>query len=434
MSIHDSYIIRKARKHKDSNSTRVKAFALGFLAHAFTETQNHYIIYDRCFRMTLPGQGAGSRPADGMNVFCGEVFVAKEKKKYWFIIGILLCTVYAFIAAQPIPVETVLAPRWLSSLETSYSAVIQNDAGGDGYFLPFLLGERFGYIDAQGNYIINQIKKGYVSLSGDRWAEYEALSDTIEVRSPRNETILTIPDSRGYPLFLDNKIFIIHDEQNALSLVDDTGRPRWTCDFAAPLTSIDAAADLILIGSLDGAVELLDSRGQRVFFFEPGGSRLSVILGCRISKDGSRLAIVSGIDDQRFLLLERFGDSYKVVYHEFLEDGFRRAIHMAFIDNDNRIAFEREGGLGIYEINSRRSIKLSLRGSISAIEESGSGELFFIISSQGGDRKNLVAIRLPGSVIMEAPFKSKEVLLSRYGSELYIGGDTTLASFMLDKR
>jgi hypothetical protein len=369
-----------------------------------------------------------------MNVFCGEVFVANEKKKYWFIIGILLCTIYAFIAAQPIPVETVLAPRWLSSLETNYSAVIQNDAGGTGPLLPFHLGERFGYIDTQGNYIINQIQKGYVSLSADRWAEFEAISGTIEVRSPQNETLLSIPDSRGYPLFMDKKIFVINDEQNALSLVDDTGRPGWTYDFAAPLTTIDAAADLILAGSLDGAVELLDNKGQRVFFFEPGGSRLSAILGCCISKDGLRLAIISGIDDQRFLLLERFGDSYKVVYHEFLEDGFRRAVHIAFIDNDNRVIFEREGGLGIYEINSRRSIKLPLKGSISAIEELGSGGLFFIISSQGKAQKNLVAIRLPGSVIIEAPFKSEEVFLSRRGSELYVGGGMTLASFVLEKR
>jgi hypothetical protein len=360
--------------------------------------------------------------------------VANEKKRYWFIIGILLCIIYAFIAAQPIPVETILAPRWLSSLETGYSAVVQNDDRGTGEMLPFLLGERFGYIDTQGNYIINQARKGYVSLSGDRWAEFEAVPGSIEVRSPQNETLLTIPDSRGYPFFLDNKIFVIKDEQNALSLVDDVGRSLWTYDFAAPLTSIDAASNLILAGSLDGAVELLDQRGRRVFFFEPGGSRLAVILGCRISKDGSRLAIISGIDDQRFLLLERFGDSYKVVYHEFLEDGFRRAVHIAFIDNDSRVIFEREGGLGIYEINSRKSIKLPLKGSISAIEESGGEGLVFIISSQGEDKKNLVAIRLPGSVIIEAPFKSKDVFLSRYGSELYIGGGMTLASFMLDKR
>jgi hypothetical protein len=369
-----------------------------------------------------------------MKTFRGGVFVADEKKKYWIALGVLLFVIYVFIAAQPIPVETILAPRWLSSLETNYSAVMQNDTGGEGYLLPFLLGDRFGYIDTQGQYVINQTKKGYVSLSGDRWAEFEAVSDRIEVRSPQNEPLLEISNSRGYPLFLDNKIFLINDEQNALSLTDDAGNPSWTYDFAAPLTSIDAAADLILTGTLDGAVELLDHGGQRVFFFEPGGSRLSVILGCRISKDGSKLAIISGIDDQRFLLLERFGDSYKVVYHEFLEDGFRRAVHLAFIDADNRILFEREGGLGIYEISSRRSIKLALKGSISAIEESGADNLVFIISSQGETRKNLVAIRLPGSVIMEAPFKSEEFFLSRHGSDLYVGGGMTLASFMLDKR
>jgi hypothetical protein len=227
---------------------------------------------------------------------------------------------------------------------------------------------------------------------------------------------------------------LISEEQTSLRAVDGNGNIRWTYDFAAPITDIDAAASLVLVGFLDGTVELLDDTGRRVFFFEPGGSRLSVICGVRISRDASHLAIISGYDDQRFLLLEKSGNSYKVAYHEFLADGFRRAVHLAFIDNDRRVAFEWENGLGIYDINARNSTKVRLDGAITALDEAGEDNLLFVITSQTSMKKELVGIRLPGEIIMQAPFRSDQVFLGRQGKRLYLGGGGAIASFELDKR
>jgi hypothetical protein len=356
--------------------------------------------------------------------------MGKKKRKYWIIVLFLLFTFYAFIAGKPIPVETILISQWLKSLESDYP-----DFKETGPLIPFELGRRFGYVDSQGYFVLNRVKGEYISLSKDLWAEYQALPESIEVRNPLSSRIITIKDSRGYPKFLDNRIFIINYEQTSLSLVDDFGTIQWTHDFAAPLTYMDAAAGLILTGSLDGMVELLDGNGRLVFPpFEPGGSRYSVILGCRISRDGSKLAIISGIDPQRFLLLERFGDSYKVIYHEFLSRSFRREVHLAFIDNDNRVVFERDRGLGIYTIQTRKSLFLPLDGDIHAIDGSGDDGLLFVITAEPGLRKNLVVIHLPGTKIIEAPFISQTAFLGRQGSRVFIGGGTTMASFELDKK
>jgi hypothetical protein len=191
--------------------------------------------------------------------------VAKTKKKYWIILGFFIFVVYVFIAAQPIPPETILVPRWLSSLESDYSAVMstENNPTRD-YLVPFTLGNRFGYVDTHGQFTINQPVKGVVSLSEDRWAEFDAVPEAIHIRSPQGESLTAIENDRGYPLFLDGKIFLIGENQTSLSLADESGEIRWTYDFAAPLTSIDANSDMILTGSLDGAVELLNSSGKRV--------------------------------------------------------------------------------------------------------------------------------------------------------------------------
>jgi hypothetical protein len=365
--------------------------------------------------------------------------VAKDKKKYWIPLSLLLFVVYTFVAAQPIPPETILVPRWLSSLEANYPVSLEGAGPGaeapEGEVpLPFKLGGHFGYVDSRGVFAINRVQQGYVSLSEEYWVEYEAVPESIEIFDPRNNPMVRIDQPRGYPFFLDKRIFIINDEQNSLSLADSAGKIRWVHDFSAPVTDVDAAAGLVLAGFLDGTVEVLGGEGERLFFFEPGGSRLSVILSCRISGDGSKLAIISGYDDQRFLLLERFGDSYKVSYHEFIGDGFRRPVHLAFIDNDNRVVFEREGGVGIYDINTRNSLNIPLDGSVGAIESSGKGDLLFIITSNPGGRNKLVAIRLPGTIVMEAPFKSGDSFLARRNSRIFLGGGTILAAFDLDKR
>jgi hypothetical protein len=366
--------------------------------------------------------------------------VAKEKKKYWLIMGLCVFVVYVFVAARPVPVETILIPRWLSALESDYSSLMKEEDQMGEYLAPFKLGNHFGYTDAQGRFAINRVikdaggGKAGVSLSEHRWAEFDATPTAINIRSPQGGLLVTIENAQGYPLFLDGKIFLVGEEQTSLSLVDDGGNQLWTYDFAAPLTSIDAAADLVLTGSLDGVVELLDISGKRVHAFEPGGSRLAVILGCRISRDGSRLAVISGYDDQRFLLQERSGNTYNTVYHEFLGDGFRHAVHISFVENDAWIAFERQGGLGLYEIETRRSVKAPLKGAMAALDETGGDGLIFAISSLGGRSKLLSAVRLPGIIVMEAPFKSETVFFARRLSEIYLGGNATLASFELGKR
>jgi hypothetical protein len=388
-----------------------------------------------------------------------ECQVAKNNRKYFFLLGIIVFVIYLFTAAQPIPEETILRSRWLSSLEANYPVYLEEQGGAEpglavesgsaaeaapgtstvtvsetAALLPFRLGNRFGYIDHEGRFIINRVVADHLSISRDHWAEYEAAPADIEVRDSADNAVMTIAGSRGYPLFLDNRVFLISEDQTSLRAVDETGEIRWSYDFAAPITDIDAAASLVLVGFLDGTVELLDDAGKRVFFFEPGGSRLSVICGVRISRDGSHLAIISGYDDQRFLLLEKSGASYKVAYHEFLADGFRRAVYLAFIDNDRRVVFEWEKGLGIYDINTRNSVKVPLDGAITALDESGADNLLFLITSQTSVQKELVGIRLPGEIIMEAPFRSDKAFLGRQGKLLYIGGGSAIASFEIGKR
>ena len=270
--------------------------------------------------------------------------MAKGNKKWWYVLGIAALILYIILAAGSIPPETTLKPRWITSLESNYPVYLEDFTGQNGgELLPFRTGNRFGYVGEDGKFSVNQTMKGYISLAENYWAEYELLPSSVEVMDPNNNSIFAIDKINGYPLFLDNRIFVIGSEQNSITALDEEGGELWTHDFPAPITCIDAAGGYVLAGTLDGAVVLLNSSGRTVFPpFEPGGSRLSVIVGCAISQDASQLAIVSGVDDQRFLLMARAevdsrGDTYRVVYHEFISTGFRRPVEISFIDNGKKI-------------------------------------------------------------------------------------------------
>jgi hypothetical protein len=371
--------------------------------------------------------------------------LAKERRNYWIAGLAALPVLYIFAAARPIPRETILVPRWLSSLESGYTMSLgraeAEEAPEDPSPLPFRLGDRFGYVDSRGGLIINQIKERNLFQSGPYWAEYDDAPESIAILDNRGNPVYTIDESgstQGYPLYLDGRLFLAGKDGNSLIALDGEGKALWSYEFAAPLICADAAAGYILTGALDGVVEILNPEGQRFYVFEPGGSRISIILGCAISRDGRRLGIISGIDDQRFLLLERYGDpgrgEFRVVHHEFLGDGFRRNVHISFIDNDNQVIFERPGGIGVYDLRNRAGRTVPLEGTIQALDTEGGGGIFFAINALPGRQKELVGIRLPGTIVLKAPFRSDRAYLHRAGSRLYLGGGNVLGAFELGKQ
>ncbi|MDR2784002.1 MAG: WD40 repeat domain-containing protein [Treponema sp.] len=363
-----------------------------------------------------------------------------RKKPILIAGGFVIMFFYVFGAARPIPEETVLAFRWIHSLATMHP-VAPNAYTGGSPLLAFELGERFGYVDRDGVFTVNRTKSGDVSLSQDYWAEYGAIPGKVEVKDPLNAPVMTLEMEdglRGYPFLLDKRMFLINSEQNSISALDEGGKVAWTYDFGAVVTCVDAAGGLLLAGSLDGVVEVLDGSGKRVFFFEPGGSRLSVIAGCAFSEDGSKIAIVSGVDEQRFLLMERLREDgvgeYRVTRHEFLGAGFRRPVRVAFVDGESRVVFEREGGLGIYELSSHKSLTLALDGEVVAVDGSGNGGLLFLLLAEEGERRRLAAVKFPSTLMFAAPFDSDAVFLGRDREYLYVGGGAKLASFEIVKR
>jgi hypothetical protein len=359
--------------------------------------------------------------------------MANKKKVYGTIFGLTAFIAYIVLAAEPIPTETILSSNWLKSLEAGDAETPLVT----GTLIPFTLSGRFGYVDSWGNLTLNKKQEQTVSLSSAFWTEFSASPNELLIHESRLNRDITVENPQGYPVFLDGRLFLIGKDQCSLEELDKDGSVLWRYSFEAPLTCIDASGTYVLTGTVDGMIDLLDSSGVPLFpSFAPGASRIPVILGCRISSDGSKLAVISGIDKQRFLFLERYGASdYRVTFHEFLQgEGFRREVQMAFIENDMRVLFEQESGLGVYDVRSRSSLVLPLSGPLEALDETGGDGLFFYITSENNNIKRLFTYKYPSQCLISIPFKSESVFLFRQDNELVLGGGITLASFTIEKK
>jgi len=385
----------------------------------------------------------------------------KIEKRYQIILWVAFCIFYAFLSARPVNKETVLVPLWISSLESGYTISAAGASRNqetrkthgnkvieeNGEPIPFNFGGRFGYFYEDGNFAINEVKTGNVGQSGNLYAEFHGQPELIEVKNILGETVLTLKNKDGYPFFIDNRLFILSSEQNSISELSLKGDTLWSYDFSSPVTCADAAAGLLATGEINGTISLINTNGQLFWTTEPSGSRIPAIFGCAISRDGTRMGVISGIDSQRFLFIEKDNASYKIGHHEFLGKGFRRPVFIKFENDEKKLVYERQGGLGIYDTSSRLSYFIPFEGRVAQMDSSGGDGLLFLITTapeqQDGangfngevhDKKNLIAIRYPDDIMISAPFKSKSVFLERSKDLIFVGGGRKLACFKIEKQ
>ncbi|MCL2608631.1 MAG: WD40 repeat domain-containing protein [Treponema sp.] len=368
--------------------------------------------------------------------------MANKKKISVPIVVAISFIIYGAVAARPVLEEPALAPRWISSLNSEGPTHLSEQAPGfDGRTLPFAIGGRFGYVAMDGELPLNRPGSDNAWVSADRWAEFDPVPDVLTVNGADGSAPVVIDNPGGYPFFLAGRTFVMGRGQDSVSRFSDSGERLWTFDFPGIVTVVDASEELLAVGTLDGQLVVVDDSGRQVFAFEPGGSRLSLILGLALSDDGSRIGLISGLDSQRFLLLERLGGGqreYRVVYHEFVGEGFRRPVQIVFLEGDRRLVFERPGGLGIYDTALRRSSRMDIPGELVALDGSGGRETLFAVFGRPDIlQMELLGIRIGGIdpvIIISAPFKSGEVFLGRVDERLILGNSQALVAFDLEKR
>ncbi|MCK5736860.1 MAG: hypothetical protein KAH21_10290, partial [Spirochaetaceae bacterium] len=113
---------------------------------------------------------------------------------------------------------------------------------------------------------------------------------------------------------------------------------------------------------LDGRVELIDDSGSVILKYRPGGSRVEAIYAGALSGDGLRIALISGLDPQRFILMEERKNGYRPVAHHDTGTDFRRSVSIGFVRNGKQVIYENNGYVDVVDLNSYGFHSLELSG------------------------------------------------------------------------
>ncbi len=347
------------------------------------------------------------------------------------VIPLFVIFLYILLASQPIPEEVSLAPHWIVDL-TALSAQGPETPPSQGV-VPFKSGSFFGYIgvDGKGGGLLPV--NGAVTYSRNWWIDFVDPSRPITLRNPSRTIQTPIEQVPGYPFFLEDRLFFIDEEQRSLFRYTEEGKFLWSYAFPGICTGLSSGTNRLVAGTLEGLLVVLDvTNGKELYRFEPGGSRRFLILSSAISKNDTYIALVAGLEPQRFLVLEQFKNTYKVLYHRYLSSNYRRPVWCTIVKNE-WVLYEQPEGIGIFHLFSKKFWFLSFPEKYRPyrIQKIGGTEQQGIVGVLLSQEKNhaLLTIRLPDTILGIAPYEAGETDLTTVQDTFYLSSDTRFISF-----
>jgi hypothetical protein len=277
------------------------------------------------------------------------------KQRGVFLIGLIIITIYYFLFPRGSGRELVISPDSLTSLTPSKTSV----SPAPGRTLAIRSGSRAGFVDPD-HKIVSLYSSEKMAVD-DQWLAISR-DGGLDILESDGRLISRISQD-AYPISRNGNLYLYRDEYGILSKVDPgNGRILWKKEYISPITVIDGRENRTLVGFLDGRVQLISNDGTILLEYSPGGSRVEVIYGAALSSDGSKIGLISGLDPQRFILLEERKNGYRPVAHHNTETDFRRPVPIGFVRNDRQILYESKDSVASVELNNYEVRPMTLPG------------------------------------------------------------------------
>jgi len=309
------------------------------------------------------------------------------------LVLILCVLVYFFMGAEPLAKEYMASPSWRSALQPGTASVSSQAVYG------YSKGDWYGFIAGDGNLVLGETSPGGAVVSD--WAYVASPPGAIpggsrELRGPDGKLLATLQG--GMPFFSSGRLFSASLDGTALASLGRDGSTTWIHAFPSQISAFAANADLAIGGTIDGWLEAVNARGERVLRFAPGGSRLPVILGVGVSPSSSWVAMLSGVDAQRLVVLGRGKSDYRVVSHRYLESAYREPAKVAVLGDDRHVLYRQPGGVGVWEVTGKTSDLLPVKADDFDVYYNPQQGLAYLVARYAGAAE-IVVFRPPAKLL-----------------------------------
>lgn len=352
--------------------------------------------------------------------------VIKTRTKILIPAAILFCILYMVFAFRQMGTELAFTPEWTEDI----TRVKQADSRD--VLIPFRLGQTLGYFTPEGKVVTSIPFPSKASISDSYYATFNENNSSTKVFNTKNE-IVSILKHSGFPYFDENRIFVMLPGGCSFIQCNERGDELWRYEYFAPVTAFASSSAGTVAGFADGSITSFDREGNVTQQFAPGGSNIPVVLGADISDDGSMIACVCGQDRQRFVLAQKDGDHSKIIFHEYLEKDQTRQLFVKFNRANDTVYFDADNAVGILDINTLKSSRVEVPGSVIQIEESTVDDIVFILSRKG--RTNTVTVIEPVSNSLgHFSFESDSSFMKVKDDALFIGMDTKISRVTVSRK
>lgn len=340
---------------------------------------------------------------------------------------VIFCLLYILLAFQTLSTEFHLTPEWTIDIASAEATNTTEE------LIPFRLGQNIGYFTETGVVAAHIPYPFKATISDKFYATYGTDSSSVDFYSATGEMAGTI-DAAGYPFFDSSRIFIMLPGGNAFAKCSDNGALEWKFESYAPITAFSSSENGTVVGLADGAVISFDNDGRQTQNFSPDGSGVPVILGAAISQDGKTLALVSGQNQQRFVVVQKNDDGpSKVIFHEYLEKDFNSQVYVKFDGDGKTIYYNYNGGLGIVNLEKLTSKHVPLDGRIIQIEAIGDSWLNAVLSKKNGTY-TVTVIEPEDHPIAQFSFDSECAFIQTKGDKLFVGKDSKISCLKVSRK
>ncbi|MGL1894336.1 MAG: hypothetical protein OCD02_22080 [Spirochaetaceae bacterium] len=289
--------------------------------------------------------------------------------------------------------------------------------------IPYIFGDRAGYFstDLKNAWGID-IHDG-VTLLDDGYINYKRSEKTLNYTNLKGIAKYKIEDD-GYPFSINNRLFILGRDRKSISEIV-YGEIRWTKNFNYIITTVDANEKDLVIGFMKGEFVVLDETGDLFFEYEVGGSRVSVIYSTSISTDGNCIAIVSGLDPQRFILYQRKELEFKPIFSMNLKDEVRRSPKLFITSNDNNIFIEGSDGFYVVDYSTKESSFIAADYPLKNVKYLEALKIYMIHTGTV-NYNNLKLVTTDHRVLLEKSFVGDGVSIKALDHSVYVVIDNSV--------
>ncbi|HVP19170.1 MAG TPA: hypothetical protein VMU36_09250 [Spirochaetia bacterium] len=345
-----------------------------------------------------------------------------------FFTAVLLIVLYFALFPYPLGKELVAKPSWAVDIATTSSNSAAGDlpGSGDEGISPFQLGDLFGYVGPEGKLVHVGQRLFQTALSQTGYINYTRVGTDWIMRDPHGARLLAF-SGFGYPLLSPDgrRVLVVSPDSTGLREVDGNGDTAWSRDFPATMTSVSLQGDFLLVGLLNGSLQLLGRNGRPIFQAPPSPSRIPVIYGCAVTNDGAFIASVSGLEPQVLTVLGRNGLSYTGALREILSTDYRREVRVGFSPDSRCLYYEDGRGVGLVEPSSGRTSSLSFSGKLAGCAFLKIGGLAAFAGRDGG-RVDLRVVSPFVATFSSETFTAGDFFLGTIGGQLLLGLDGRL--------